>query len=126
MDRVTVSPKRDRTNENFSKAASRLMRRCDQISRRYNARVYVQMSQQQQYYNYKSTNEESFPMPVDVLVRSWAPSIPSSTSPWIVANLAQDKLYPIPIRGTASDFGGVDPPTPPQKILGRHSGTRDR
>jgi hypothetical protein len=80
MDRATVSPRRDRTNENFSKAASRLMRRCDQISRRYNARVYVQMCRQQKYYDYKSTDEKSFPKPVDVLVRA----IPNPSSPWLM------------------------------------------
>lgn len=50
-------------------------------------------------------------MPVDVMVRSWAasPSTSSSRTPWIVANLAQDMLHPIPIRRTASDFGEVDP-----------------
>ena len=76
MDRVIVPLRRNRTNENFNKAASRLMRRCDQISRRYNARVYVQMSRQ---HIYKSTNEASFPMPVDVLVHSRVapPSTPS-------------------------------------------------
>ena len=74
MDRVIVSHRRDRANENFRKAALRLMRRCDQISRRYEARVYVQMSRQHKYYDYKSTNEESFPMPVGVMVRPWAAS----------------------------------------------------
>lgn len=38
------------------------------------------------------------------------PSIHCPSSPWIVAKLAQNKLYPIPIRRTASDFGEVDPP----------------
>ena len=79
MDRGTVSPGKDRTTENFSKAASCLMRRCDQISRHYNARVYVQMCRQQKYYDYKSTDENSFPKPVDVLVRA----SPNPSSPWL-------------------------------------------
>ena len=55
------------------------MRRCDQISRRYNAHVYIQMSRQHKYYDYKSTDENSFPKPVDVLVRA----IPNPSSPWL-------------------------------------------
>lgn len=84
MDRVLVSPKKDRTNENFSKAMTRLIRRCDQISRRYEARVYIQISRRHQYYDYKSTNDEAFPVPADALVRSLAARrrIPSSRPSW--------------------------------------------
>jgi hypothetical protein len=57
------------------------MRRCDQISHRYNARVYVQISRRHKFYDYKSTNEDSFPMPVDVLVRGLHCLIPASVRP---------------------------------------------
>lgn len=78
-DHIPASPSRNRTNKNFSSAALRLIRRCDQISRRYFARIYIQMSRQHKYYEYKSTNEESFPMPIDNLIRSLAapPSTPA-------------------------------------------------
>jgi hypothetical protein len=68
MDRAPLSVGRNRTSENFTRVASRLMRRCDQISRRYHARVYVQLSRQHKYYDYTSTNDEAFPKAVDDLV----------------------------------------------------------
>jgi hypothetical protein len=70
MDGVPASSRRSRADENFTRAASRLMRRCDQISRRYNARVYVQLSRQHKYYDYTSTNDVSFPLGLKALVRS--------------------------------------------------------
>jgi hypothetical protein len=70
MDHILASSRRSRTNENFTRAASRLMRRCHQISRRYNAQVYVQLSRQHKYYDYTSTNDVSFPVGIEALVRS--------------------------------------------------------
>jgi hypothetical protein len=68
MDQPRTPPKRDRTNENFHKATSRLMRRGHQISRRYQAHVYIQVSRQRKYYDYTSTTDTSFPLPGEALV----------------------------------------------------------
>ncbi|KAH8715568.1 hypothetical protein HC256_004377 [Beauveria bassiana] len=48
-----MMPKRDRTRENFAKATYRVMRRCDQYSRRYMA-------------DYCSTNDNCFPTRIDM------------------------------------------------------------
>ncbi|KAH8652842.1 hypothetical protein BGZ61DRAFT_321730, partial [Ilyonectria robusta] len=52
---------RDRTNENFSRATQRLMRRCNQLSDRYNADVYIVVRRNHRHYDYNSTNDPLFP-----------------------------------------------------------------
>ncbi|KAH6876710.1 hypothetical protein B0T10DRAFT_372279, partial [Thelonectria olida] len=49
--------RRDRTNENFSRAMQRLMRRCNQVSRRYGADVYIQVRQNRRYSDFISTDD---------------------------------------------------------------------
>ncbi|KAK1974942.1 hypothetical protein LZ30DRAFT_693985 [Colletotrichum cereale] len=53
--------KRDRTNENCDKAAKNIMWRCEQIRQRYGADVYIQVRYKNRYYEYTSSNENSFP-----------------------------------------------------------------
>lgn len=59
--------KRDRTSENFAKATYRLMRRCDQMSHRYGADFYVLVRRKCRYYDYKSSDDTSFPIRVDLV-----------------------------------------------------------
>lgn len=54
--------KRDRTNDNFVRATFRFMKRCDQLSRRYDADVYLLVRRKQKYYDYKSTDNLLFPV----------------------------------------------------------------
>ena len=70
MDQPSTPSKRNRTNENFHKATLRLMRRGHQISRRYQAHVYIQVSRQHKYYDYTSTTDISFLLPGEALVGS--------------------------------------------------------
>ncbi|KAH7137613.1 hypothetical protein EDB81DRAFT_656308 [Dactylonectria macrodidyma] len=65
--------KRDRTNENFSRATQRLMRRCDQLSDRYNADVYIVVRRNHRHYDYNSTNDPLFPTPLIDIVRKPIP-----------------------------------------------------
>ncbi len=60
---------RDRTVENFARATYRLMRRCDQISSRYNADVYIVLRRKCQHYDYNSSEDPSFPTPIDGIIR---------------------------------------------------------
>ncbi|KAB5526452.1 hypothetical protein GE09DRAFT_1151510 [Coniochaeta sp. 2T2.1] len=74
--------KRDRTNENFLRAAKRIMRRGDEMHRRYGAEVYIVMRRKGRYYDYCSTQDHSFP--------------PSCAE--------INKTYPLPIRRTPAHF----------------------
>ena len=60
MDNAALT-KRDRANENFTKATARLMKRCDQISRRYEADVYILVRRKHRHYEYNSADDSSFP-----------------------------------------------------------------
>lgn len=73
MDPPSVS-KRDTTNDNFSRAIFRLLKRCDQIGRRYDADVYLLVRRKQNRYDYRSTDDPSFPLSSLDLV--------SATCPW--------------------------------------------
>ncbi|KAH7115721.1 hypothetical protein EDB81DRAFT_919670, partial [Dactylonectria macrodidyma] len=81
--------KRDRTNENFSRATQRLMRRCNQLSDRYNADVYIVVRRNHRHYDYNSTNDPLFPTPLIDIVRK---PIPGTYS------------YPLAIRRTPASF----------------------
>jgi len=61
--------KRDRTADNFARATRRLMRRCDQINRRYGADVYLLVRRKYRYYEYNSANDPRFPRQPAELVR---------------------------------------------------------
>ena len=60
--------KRDRTSDNFARATQRLMRRCDQISRRYDADVYILVRRKNRHYDYNSTDDPTFPTPLVEIV----------------------------------------------------------
>ena len=53
--------KRDRTNDYFRKAMTRLMRRCHRVSRAYDADIYILIRRRYRHYEYKSTDDPSFP-----------------------------------------------------------------
>ena len=52
---------RDRTNENFLRATKNIMRRGDEMSRRYGADIYIVLRRKGRYYDYCSTQDTSFP-----------------------------------------------------------------
>lgn len=52
----------------FARAMRRLMRRCDQMSRRYGADIYVLMRRNSRHYDYNSTKDPTFPTPVREIV----------------------------------------------------------
>ncbi|KAK8145788.1 hypothetical protein G3M48_004022 [Beauveria asiatica] len=62
----TTPAKRDRTCENFTKATYRVMRRRDQLRRRYGADFYVLVRRQRRHYDYSSTNDNCFPTRIDM------------------------------------------------------------
>ena len=64
---AAIPQKRDRTSENFAKAAYRLIRRCDQLHRRYGADCYVLVHRKCGYYDYNSSNDATFPSLVDLV-----------------------------------------------------------
>ncbi|KAK1658509.1 hypothetical protein BDP55DRAFT_682309 [Colletotrichum godetiae] len=74
--------KRDRTNENFAKAAKNLLSRCDQIRQRYGADVYIQVRRMHKYYEYTSSNEPSWPK----------------------TKAEMERTYPVPVMRTPPDF----------------------
>ncbi|KAI5465090.1 hypothetical protein BGZ63DRAFT_379308 [Mariannaea sp. PMI_226] len=78
----SIARKRNRTNENFSRAIQRLMKRCSQVSRRYGADVYIQARRNHRHYEFISTNDPSFPLAADAL----------------------DKVYPVPVRKNQDSF----------------------
>ena len=92
--------KRDRTNDNFARATFRFMRRCDQLSRRYDADVYLLVRRKQRHYDYKSTDDPSFPVLSPDLV-SWQTFTVSYP---VLTNDRKEKLYPPVIRKTALDY----------------------
>ena len=63
-----VPKKRDRTNENFQRAAENIMRRCDEINRRYQADVYILVRRRNRHYEYKSADDPSWPTPAAEVV----------------------------------------------------------
>jgi hypothetical protein len=99
MNRLTTS-KRDRTNDNFVRTTSRFMKRCDQMSRRYNADVYLLVRRKQRHFDYKSTDDPSFPPSSGDLV-SVVLFRPGNT---IYSWNQKEKLYP-GARQTALDYG---------------------
>ncbi|KAH7110807.1 hypothetical protein B0J13DRAFT_577548 [Dactylonectria estremocensis] len=46
------------------RATQHLMRRCDQLSDRYNADVYIVVRRNHRHYDYNSTNDALFPTPL--------------------------------------------------------------
>lgn len=58
---IMLSVKRDRANDYFRTAMSRLIKRCHQASRRYDADVYILIRRRCRHYEYKSTEDPSFP-----------------------------------------------------------------
>lgn len=68
MDQVALPKRRDRTRDNLVRAVLRTLRRCDQLSRRYGADVYVLVRWQNKHYEYCSTDEAAFPIrPIDLV-----------------------------------------------------------
>jgi len=63
-----ISKKRDRTNENFQRAVKNVMRRCDEINRRYQADVYTLFYRNHRLYEYTSTDQPSWPKPTEEIV----------------------------------------------------------
>ena len=61
-------PKRDRSNDNFNRATKRLMKRCHQMSRRYDGDVYILVRRKFRHYEYNSANDPAFPPPSGDLV----------------------------------------------------------
>ena len=62
---------RDRTGENFARATQRLMRRCDQLSRRYGADFYVVVRRQHRHYDYCSTEDCHFPTRINMVSQTF-------------------------------------------------------
>ncbi|PMB65158.1 hypothetical protein BM221_008514 [Beauveria bassiana] len=78
---TTPQSQRDRTGENFARATYRLMKRCDQLSRRYGADFYVLVRRQHRHYDYCSTKDCHFPTRINM-----------------------EMVYPRAIRRTPKDF----------------------
>ncbi|KAK2055563.1 hypothetical protein LY76DRAFT_185292 [Colletotrichum caudatum] len=72
---------RDRTNENFEKARENIMWRCDEISRRYQADVYIVLRRKHKHYEYSSIDAPSWPLSKANMVSVMIPrSLPSLNS----------------------------------------------
>jgi hypothetical protein len=76
------------------------MKRCDQLSRRYDADVYLLVRRKQRHYDYKSTDDPSFPVSSPDLVSCQTFTVPYP----ILINDPKEKLYPPVIRKTALDY----------------------
>lgn len=61
--------KRDRTTYNFARAARRLMKRCHQMSHRYDAEVYLLLRRKYRYHEYNSATDSGFPCSPSQVVR---------------------------------------------------------
>ena len=110
MVHILSTHKRDRTGDNFTRASQRMMRRCNQMSRRYGADYYVLVRRKRRYYDDTSTSDPSFPTPIADLVSN----IYFSGSKWILTTL-KEKTFPPTNRRTPVDFkenndarGGAD------------------
>ena len=62
------SPRRDRSNETITRAITRLMARGHRLSRRYNIDVYIAVRRGLRNYDFNSTEDPNFPIPVQDLV----------------------------------------------------------
>ncbi|KAK2005725.1 hypothetical protein LZ32DRAFT_134554 [Colletotrichum eremochloae] len=89
--------KRDRTNENFDKATTNLLSRCDQIRQRYGADVYIQVRRGHKHYEYTSSNEPSWP-------KTKAEMVSTVVEQPLKANISKERTYPIPVTRTPTDF----------------------
>lgn len=89
---------RDRSRELSSRAIQRLMRRCDEMARRYHADVYIQIRQGCRHYEYDSAADSSFPLQREKLVS------PSYVTIWCSHWHRQGTLYPPTVRRTPSSF----------------------
>ncbi|KAH6699578.1 hypothetical protein EV126DRAFT_424245 [Verticillium dahliae] len=76
------SKKRDRSNGNFKKACLNLMRRCDDVSEKYDADIYLLVRRKGVPWEYCSLLDPQWPLPRKELSRS----------------------YPLPIRRTPAFF----------------------
>jgi hypothetical protein len=64
-----ISPgKRDRSNENLTRTIELLIRRCNNISMRYNLDIYLLVRRRNRYYEYNSNRDPSFPAPNEEIV----------------------------------------------------------
>lgn len=71
IESMNPPAKRDRTNENFLRATKNILRRGDEMSRRYGADIYIVVRRKGRYYDYCSTQDTSFPTPPTEIV--WIP-----------------------------------------------------
>jgi hypothetical protein len=53
--------RRDRSNDNFIRAALGLKNRCKKIGNKYNAEFYLLIRRKHQHYRYQSTTDLKFP-----------------------------------------------------------------
>ncbi|KAK1657060.1 hypothetical protein BDP55DRAFT_686865 [Colletotrichum godetiae] len=74
--------KRDRTNENFEKVRENIMRRCNEISHRYQTDVYITLRRKHKHYEYSSTDDPS----------------------WPISRADMERVYPVPLRKTPANF----------------------
>ncbi|KAK1973238.1 hypothetical protein LZ30DRAFT_43967 [Colletotrichum cereale] len=74
--------KRGRTNENFEKVGENIMRRCNEISHRYQTDVYITLRRKHKHYEYSSTNDPS----------------------WPISRADMERVYPVPLRKTPANF----------------------
>ncbi|WQF76290.1 hypothetical protein CDEST_01304 [Colletotrichum destructivum] len=91
--------KRDRTNENFDKAAKNLLSRCDQIRQRYGADVYIQVRRMHKHYEYTSLNEPSWPKTKTEMVSAIVEQPLKANN-----STLKERTYPVPVMRTPLDF----------------------
>jgi hypothetical protein len=84
-----ISKKRDRTNENFRRAAQNIMWRCDEMSQQYQADVYILLQRRGQYFEYTSIDRPSWPTPA-IELESIPPPSPASL---LTSNRARPTQY---------------------------------
>ena len=81
---------RDRTNNNFTRATNRLIKRCHLKSRRYDTEAYLLVRRNSRHYEYNSVKDPSFPPQFSDFV--------SVCTDYLVSLLAlQAQAYQVPI-----------------------------
>ncbi|KAK2024534.1 hypothetical protein LX32DRAFT_643562 [Colletotrichum zoysiae] len=93
---------RDRTNENFEKARENIMWRCDEISRRYQADVYIVLRLKHKHYEYSSIDAPSWPLSKADMERVYPVPIQRTPASFIRRRSRLTKAQPDPMRSTSS------------------------
>ena len=89
------------TDENFRKWKKNILKKVDELRLLYGADAYILLRRKGKYYTYKSTNQPSWPPPLETIVRTLETCF---SMMYRVLKYMQDQSYLLPFKKTLADF----------------------